>query len=199
LFTMSQRGSAYGRDFLNLLTGETIDLFSTSGGSPLSHSLSLPKFSLRTPGLNNCAKRIQKELDELTANPPLSCTAGPKGDNLFEWMATIIGPEGSVYKDGIFFLEIIFSPDYPFKPPKVTFKTRIYHCNINSQGIISLDILKDGWSPAMTISHVLEAICELLSECNPRDPLVSNIAKQYLQNREEHDRTAILWTKRYAS
>uniref|UniRef100_A0A452RKL1 E2 ubiquitin-conjugating enzyme n=1 Tax=Ursus americanus TaxID=9643 RepID=A0A452RKL1_URSAM len=126
-------------------------------------------------------------------------TAGPKGDNIYEWRSTILGPPGSVYEGGVFFLDITFSPDYPFKPPKVTFRTRIYHCNINSQGVICLDILKDNWSPALTISKVLLSICSLLTDCNPADPLVGSIATQYMTNRAEHDRMARQWTKRYAT
>ncbi|CAL8092947.1 unnamed protein product [Calicophoron daubneyi] len=133
------------------------------------------------------------------SDPPPNCSAFPRGDNLFEWVSTLLGPPGSVYEGGIFFLDIHFSAEYPFKPPKVTFKTRIYHCNINSQGVICLDILKDNWSPALTISKVLLSICSLLTDCNPADPLVGSIAHQYTHNRPEHDRIARLWTQKYAS
>ncbi|KAI5607724.1 ubiquitin-conjugating enzyme E2 E2, partial [Silurus asotus] len=146
--------------------------------------------------INICLIKIQKELAEITLDPPPNCSAGPKGDNIYEWRSTILGPPGSVYEGGVFFLDIAFTPDYPFKPPKVTFRTRIYHCNINSQGVICLDILKDNWSPALTISKVLLSICSLLTDCNPADPLVGSIATQYLTNRAEHDRIAKQWTKR---
>ncbi|KAM7227113.1 hypothetical protein CapIbe_021526 [Capra ibex] len=158
------------------------------------------KISSKTAAkLSTSAKRIQKELAEITLDPPPNCSAGPKGDNIYEWRSTILGPPGSVYEGGVFFLDITFSPDYPFKPPKVTFRTRIYHCNINSQGVICLDILKDNWSPALTISKVLLSICSLLTDCNPADPLVGSIATQYMTNRAEHDRMARQWTKRYAT
>lgn len=63
--------------------------------------------------------------------------------------------QGSCYAEGVFFLAIHFPTDYPFKPPKVNFTTRIYHPNINSNGSICLDILRDQWSPALTISKGL--------------------------------------------
>ena len=117
---------------------------------------------------------------------------------MFLWTSTIVGPNGSPYQDGIFYLEIEFPPDYPFKPPKITFKTKIYHCNINSNGGICLDILKDNWSPALTISKVLLSISSLLTDANPDDPLVPEIAKAYKDDRKRHDETAKEWTAKYA-
>jgi len=151
-----------------------------------------------TTSLTASAKRIQKELAEISLDPPSNCSAGPKGDNLYEWVSTIMGPGNSPYQGGVFFLDINFPSDYPFKPPKVMFRTRIYHCNINSNGQICLDILKDNWSPALTISKVLLSICSLLTDANPHDPLVGSIAQQYLSDRTSHDKTAAEWTRRFA-
>eukprot|EP00803_Ostreobium_quekettii_P000765 evm.model.scf_646.2 EVM.evm.TU.scf_646.2 scf_646:15695-16087(-) len=81
---------------------------------------------------------------------------------------------------------------------QVVFKTRIYHCNVNNSGQICLDVLKDQWSPALTVSKILLSVSALLSEPNPHDPLVPNIAQELLSDREEHDRVAAEWTKRYA-
>ncbi|XP_050419359.1 ubiquitin-conjugating enzyme E2 E3 [Patella vulgata] len=177
---------------------------STSSQQVESRPSSNEKESTKTPTklpktLSTSARRLQRELAEITLDPPPNCSAGPKGDNLYEWASTILGPKGSVYEGGVFFLDIFFSQDYPFKPPKVVFRTRIYHCNINSQGVICLDILKDNWSPALTISKVLLSVCSLLTDCNPNDPLVGSIAQQYSSSREEHDRIARQWTKRYAT
>ena len=112
--------------------------------------------------------------------------------------ATVMGPQGSPYAGGVFFLNVTFPTDYPFKPPKVQFTTKIYHCNVNSSGAICLDILKDQWSPALTISKVLLSISSLLTDPNPNDPLVPEIAQLYLKDKKKHDETAVDWVKRYA-
>lgn len=145
------------------------------------------------------ARRITKELETIQKDPPANCSAGPDGDNIYSWTATIMGPTETVYEGGLFYLNIEFPQNYPYKPPKVRFITKIYHPNINSSGGICLDILKDQWSPVLTVSKVLLSICSLLTDPNPDDPLVLSIAEQYKNDRVTYDVTARRWTELYAS
>jgi ubiquitin-conjugating enzyme E2 D/E len=147
----------------------------------------------------SAVRRISRELLEIQRDPLSNCSAGPINENdLFHWEGTIIGPEDSPYAKGIFKLKIDFPADYPFKPPKITFLTRVLHPNINMNGSICLDILRDNWSPALSISRVLLSISSLLTDPNPDDPLESDVARLYKTNREEFDRLAREWTLRYA-
>lgn len=145
------------------------------------------------------AIRLKKEISTIIKNPPCNCSAGLVNENLFHWKATIMGPEDSPYYGGIFYLDIYFPVNYPFKPPKVNFLTKIYHPNISASGSICVDILKHNWSPALTMDKVLLSICSLLTDPNPDDPLEINIAKQYKENREDYINTAKSWTMIYAN
>ncbi|GAA6062644.1 hypothetical protein JCM10212_003456 [Sporobolomyces blumeae] len=145
-------------------------------------------------------KRIARELKDLENDSlPDGCTAGPVDDSIFDWKASIEGPPDSPYENGLFHLSITLPPDYPFRPPKVTFLTKIYHANINTQGGICLDILKNQWSPALSIVKVLLSVASLLADPNPHDPLMPDIAQKFLKNRKEHDKTAREWTQKYAA
>ena len=144
-------------------------------------------------------KRLEKEINELHTYEGNSFGANPLNDNLYIWEAFILGPLGTPYEGGKFRLKIEFPLEYPYKPPKVNFVTRIFHCNINSNGNICLDILYDKWSPVLTTGKILLSITSLLSECNPEDPLVPTIANLYKANREKYDQTAREWTMIHAT
>ena len=144
-------------------------------------------------------KRLKRELERLQKDPPPGCRASLISDkNLFEWEAWIEGPESSSYEGGIYRLTLTFPKNYPIKPPNVLCKTKIYHCNINDSGQICLDILKGQWSPVLTISKILLSFQSLLTDPNPDDPLVPDVAKIYRKSKIEHDRIAREWNLKYA-
>ena len=148
-----------------------------------------------------CSKRLEKELEMLKKNTNTNISAGPVDDsNIFAWEGLIVGPVDTPYEGGCFKLLLDFPLKYPFVPPKVRFQTRVYHPNIASSGYICLDILKAGqWSPALSVQTILLSICSLLSDPNPDDPLVREIADEYVGDRDKFNQTARSWTEMYAS
>ena len=145
-------------------------------------------------------KRIQKELENFNKEEPEGFTAGPVDDSdMYVWEASLTGPEESPYEGGTFQLSIKFPKDYPFKPPEVLFTTKVYHPNVKKDtGSICLDILKDAWSPDISVSKILLSIQSLLINPNIDHPLEPDVAKQYTEDRAKYDETAKEWTEKYA-
>ena len=144
------------------------------------------------------AARIERELADLSTNTIQNISATAKSADKKLWDGMIIGPEHTPYSGGIFNLAISIGPEYPYKPPTITFKNKIYHPNINEEGTICLDILKDQWSPALTISKVLLSISSLLEKPNPYDPLSPEIARLYLSDIKSFNKKARKYTEKYA-
>ncbi|RIA86023.1 putative ubiquitin-conjugating enzyme E2 [Glomus cerebriforme] len=133
--------------------------------------------------LEKTRKRINVELRGINLDQTIN--AGPIGDNVFHWIATVNGPSDSPYSGGVFFLEIRIPTNYPWKPPKVNFTTKIYHPNIDSSGNIGMEDLNYLWSPAITIPKYII--------------LEPEIAHVYRTDRARYEDTAREWTTKYAS
>lgn len=121
-------------------------------------------------------------------------------DSIRHWKGKINGPIKTSYEGGVFVVDIVITDEYPFKPPKMKFDTKIWHPNISSvTGAICLDILKNEWTPALTIRTALISLQALMCDPVPDDPQDAQVAKQYKTDKKAFEETAKLWTSEYAN
>ncbi|CCG25356.1 Ubc1 protein [Candida orthopsilosis Co 90-125] len=146
-------------------------------------------------------KRIAKELEECRQDKQSGVTLELNNDaDLTHLTGYFAGPPGTPYQGGLFQVAIDIPNEYPFKPPQMKFITKIYHPNISSvTGAICLNILKDKWTPVLTLKSTLISLQLLLQSPEPNDPQDAEVAKHYLSNKAGFEETAAYWTKLYAN
>ena len=145
--------------------------------------------------------RANKEFQDLQKNKKdHSVEVKLVDNNIRHWKGRIKGPIDTCYTGGVFDVDIVIPDDYPFKPPKMKFDTKIWHPNISSQtGAICLDILNNEWTPALTIRTALISLQALMCEPVPDDPQDAVVAKQYMENINLFNQTAKHWVEEYAN
>lgn len=106
-----------------------------------------------------------------------------------------------ISQGGKFHLLLTLPHEYPFKPPKISFKTRIWHPNVtfDEHGSMCIGILKaDAWKPSSKIMSVLTATQQLMMEPVPDDAVEQSAAQKFKEDRKTFDKEAREWTKKYA-
>ncbi|XP_015831954.1 ubiquitin-conjugating enzyme E2 L3b isoform X1 [Nothobranchius furzeri] len=101
------------------------------------------------------SRRLAKELEEIRRSGMKNFrNIQVEESNLLSWQGLIV-PDNPPYDKGAFRIEIIFPTEYPFKPPKITFKTKIYHPNIDEKGQVCLPVISaENWKPATKTDQV---------------------------------------------
>ncbi|KAJ3066886.1 hypothetical protein HDU98_009857 [Podochytrium sp. JEL0797] len=148
--------------------------------------------------------QFTQELADILATPSDQFTAGPVSDNdLLLWEAKLTGPVGSTYQGGVFTVNLTFTNDYPFKPPKVKFLTKIYHPNVDEDGSICIGVLKpEVWKPSNKINDILHSLILILEQPNADDAINTSVA-EVMNNpaggKEKYQKTVKEWIKKYAT
>ena len=131
--------------------------------------------------------RIQKDITELDGGSVAEAEF-PNPNDLTSFNV-IVKPSQGYWSGGRFVFKFSVTSDYPHKPPKVVCDTKIYHPNINMEGAVCLNILRDEWRPVMDINQVIYGLCFLFYEPNPDDPLNREAAALYRSNRTQFANT----------
>ena len=146
------------------------------------------------------AKRIMQEIKEHNKNINYHYSISVTED-IFKWNFIIVGPEETLYENGLFSGSIDFPSSYPNKPPNVRFNSNIFHPNIYTNGQVCISILHEGsdqygyetvserWSPSQSVNTIMLSIISLLSEPNLESPANLNASKMFKEDYEKYKKT----------
>ena len=126
----------------------------------------------------------------------------PDESDACKWMCTFDGPEGTPFIGGKFKVEVDFSDNYPFKCPKVLFKTKIYHPGVSQdKGEICTQAIEQQWVPTLNARFVIEAVKTLLVDPSEaaNNPLEADVANKYKTDKNGFNATAAEWVQKFAS
>ncbi|WVQ71196.1 hypothetical protein IAR50_000721 [Cryptococcus sp. DSM 104548] len=144
-------------------------------------------------------RRVQKEIKDCAKDKTSGIAIEMIDENPFHLVGAFPGPPDTPYEGGYYEVDIVIPDTYPFQPVKMKFITKVYHPNVSSaSGAICLDILKDAWSPVLTLKSTLISLQSLLCEPIPNDPQDAQVAKHYLTDRASFNDTAKHWAQAYA-
>jgi len=116
--------------------------------------------------------------------------------NLLVWQGLLV-PDNAPYNKGAFLIDIVFPAEYPFKPPKVSFRTKIYHPNVDEKGQVCLPIVSaENWKPATKTDQVIQALVNLVNDPEPEHPLRADLAEEFTKDRKKFFKNAEDFTKK---
>lgn len=102
--------------------------------------------------------------------------------------AVTVRPDTGYWAGARYIFNFHIHPEYPHKPPKVLCQTKIYHPNIDLEGNVCLNILKEDWKPVLDINAVIYGLVYLFYEPNPDDPLNREAAELFRNDRNQFQR-----------
>jgi len=142
-------------------------------------------------------RRLQKELGEIRASASKSFRDVVVDEsNILVWQGLLV-PEKAPYNKGAFLIDIVFPPEYPFKPPKVSFRTKIYHPNIDEKGQVCLPIVAaENWKPATKTEQVIQSLVGLVNDPEPEHPLRADLAEEFSKDKKKFFKNAEEFTKK---
>ncbi|KAL6096459.1 ubiquitin-conjugating enzyme E2 L3-like [Spinachia spinachia] len=144
-------------------------------------------------------KRLVKELEEIRNHEDKFFRSIQVDEsNVLNWQGLLV-PNCPPYDKGAFRIELIFPAEYPFKPPKITFKTKIYHPNIDEKGQVCLPIVSvENWKPATKAENVITNLLALVNSPEPDHPLRADLAEEYSKDRAKFMKNAEEFTKKHS-
>ncbi|XP_039281576.1 ubiquitin-conjugating enzyme E2 L3-like [Nilaparvata lugens] len=144
-------------------------------------------------------RRLQKEVMDIKSSNTKQFQDIQMDEMNMSSLQGLLIPATHPFNLGAFRIEITFPAEYPFKPPQLIFKTKIYHPNVDENGNVCLSIIRpDNWKPATRLSQIIDSLVALIDNPDAEHPVREDIAKDYIKDRNKFLKDAEQFTKNHS-